>query len=99
MVPILVSFTVVPEHDARSPVTLNESRHLPRFLNFGNPSLRPFRWPFLDLMKSVSARSRFRKASWYAHLEFSAHQASAGSAFFPCSTAGAVLPPNTSGPR
>ena len=27
---------------------------------------RPFRPPFLDLMKSANARSRFRKASWYA---------------------------------
>jgi hypothetical protein len=42
----------------------NESRHLPRFLNFGKPSLRPLRSPFFDLMKSASARSRLRNASW-----------------------------------
>jgi hypothetical protein len=40
------------------------------------------RRPFFDLTKSDNARSRFRSASWYAHLEFSAHHAKSGSAFF-----------------
>src|SRR5437764_6806713 len=59
----------------------NESRHFPRFLKFGKPSRFPLRSPFLDLMKSLSARSKSRKDSWYTHLEFSPHHATAGSTF------------------
>jgi hypothetical protein len=64
------------------PVSRKESRALPFFFHRGNPGRFPFRWPFLDLTKSPSARSRLRNASWYTHFEFSAHQARAGSAFF-----------------
>ncbi len=54
----------VPRPQRSVPVSRNESRHLPRFLNRGNPSRRPFRSPFFDLVKSRSARSRSRNASW-----------------------------------
>jgi hypothetical protein len=61
-VPILGSETVVPEQRS-DPVSRNESRHLPRFLNLGKSSRLPFRSPFFDLMKSRSALSRSRNAS------------------------------------
>ena len=54
----------VPRPQRTVPVSRNESRHLPRFLNRGNPSRLPFRCPLLDLVKSRSARSRSRNASW-----------------------------------
>jgi hypothetical protein len=40
------SVTVVPAQRIAPVEKRNESRHLPRFLNLGKPSLRPFRWPF-----------------------------------------------------
>ena len=63
MVPSRGRVTVVPVQRIVPVENRNESRHRPRFLNLGNPSLRPLRWPFLDLMKSRSARSRSRNAS------------------------------------
>src|SRR5580704_6664292 len=81
MVPSFGRVDVVPVQRIGSAESRNESRHLPRFLNFGNPSRRPLRSAFFDLMNSVIARSRSRNASWEAHLEFSGHQAKAGSAF------------------
>ena len=64
MVPSRGSVTVVPEQRITPAPNRNESLHFPRFLAFGNPSRLPFRRPFFDLMKSRSARSRSRNASW-----------------------------------
>ncbi len=64
MVPSRGSVTVVPEQRITPVPNRNESLHFPRFLAFGNPSRLPFRRPFFDLMKSHSARSRSRNASW-----------------------------------
>ena len=63
MVPSRGSVTVVPEQRMTPAPNRNESLHLPRFLAFGNPGRVPFRWPFFDLTKSRSARSRSRNAS------------------------------------
>ena len=64
MVPSRGRVTVVPEQRIAPVENRNASRHLPRFLNLGKPSRLPFRWPFRDLVKSRSARSRSRNASW-----------------------------------
>ena len=64
MVPSRGRVTVAPAQRIAPVENRNESLHLPRFLNFGNPSLRPFRWPRFDFMKSRRARSRSRNASW-----------------------------------
>ena len=64
MVPSRGSVTVPQSQRITPVVNRNESRHFPRFLNRGNPSRFPFRCPFFDLMKSRSARSRSRNASW-----------------------------------
>ena len=55
---------VVPAQPIAPVLNRNASLHLPRFLNRGKPSRFPFRWPFFDAMKSRSARSRSRNASW-----------------------------------
>ncbi len=72
----------VPAAQRSVSLSRNESLALPFFFRRGKPSRFPFRRPFFDLTKSDRARSRFRNASWYAHLEFSGHHARAGSAFF-----------------
>ena len=64
MVPSRGSVTVVPAQRSIPAPNRNESRHLPRFLNFGNPSRRPLRSPFFDLTNSRSAWCRSRNASW-----------------------------------
>jgi hypothetical protein len=64
MTPSRGSVTVVPAQPIAPVLNRNESRHLPRFLNRGKPSRLPFRCPFFDLVKSRSARSRSRNASW-----------------------------------
>jgi hypothetical protein len=58
MVPIRGRVTVVPTQRIVPVENRNESRHRLRFLNLGNSSGLPFRSPFLDLMKSCSARMR-----------------------------------------
>jgi hypothetical protein len=58
------SVTVPPAQRITPAPNRNASRDLPRLLNLGNPSRLPFRSPVLDLMKSVSARSRSRNDSW-----------------------------------
>jgi len=63
IVPSLGSVTLRPPQRIVPAPNRKESRHLPRFLNRGNPSLRPARSPFLDFAKSWSARSRSRNAS------------------------------------
>ena len=63
-VPSLGRVTVRPAHRITPAPNRNESRHLPRFLNLGKPSPRPLRSPFRDLVKSRSALSRSRNASW-----------------------------------
>lgn len=63
MAPSLGSVTVFPEQRITPAPNRNESRPFPFFFRFGKPSFFPFRWPFLDLTKSDSARSRFRNAS------------------------------------
>jgi hypothetical protein len=82
IVPRRGSVTVFPLQRMTPAPNRNESRHLPRFLNLGNPRRLPFRFPFPDLTKSLRARSRSRNASWQAHLLFSLHHAKAGSVFF-----------------
>ncbi len=64
IVPSRGSVTVVPAQPIAPVPNRNESLHLPRFLNRGKPSRLPFRCPFFDAMKSRSARSRSRNASW-----------------------------------
>jgi hypothetical protein len=54
--------TVLPAQ-RMTPVRRKESRLLPFFFRFGNPTLRPFRLPFLESVKLRSARSRSRNAS------------------------------------
>lgn len=64
MVPSRGSVTVDPAQRITPVLNRNESLHRPRFLNRGNPSRFPFRWPLFDLTNSRSARSRSRNASW-----------------------------------
>jgi hypothetical protein len=82
IVPRRGSVTVLPPQRMTPGPKRNESRAFPFRLRPGNPGRFPLRSPLRDLTKSFSARSRFRNASWQAHLEFPARHDSPAPAFF-----------------
>ncbi|KDA40476.1 hypothetical protein BMG523Draft_04719 [Frankia sp. BMG5.23] len=52
----------------------NESRALPRFLNLGKPTRRPFRFPCRESVKFFNPRASWSSPARNASFEHSLHQ-------------------------